>query len=374
MIGRRETKAGVRYDVRLRDPDGRVYTRTFPTKKAALDYEAAERTDQARGLWYDSRRGRILLADFVEQWQGTVVNLRPSSQARDASYIRTHILPAFGSRPIGSITPMDVRTWVADLSTRRAPATVTKALQILRKVMRVAVEDGVLQSNPAGDISPPSIPRVEMRYITPEQVVDLADAMDARYRAVVYLGAYGGLRAGELFGLRGRDVDPLRNRVDVRENVVEVHGRLYHGEPKSDRSRRSVPLPTAITSILTDHMKQCATGPDDCIFTSPRGEPVRLNLWRRRFWYSACVATGLGEVTRDNNKRDHYTGLRIHDLRHTAVAFWISAGASPKEIADRAGHRSVSTVLDRYGHLLPGSEEKVNDALDVIFRAARKGD
>jgi len=53
---------------------------------------------------------------------------------------------------------------------------------------------------------------------------------------------------------------------------------------------------------------------------------------------------------------------------------WIAAGASPKEIATRAGHSSVVTVLDRYGHLLPGSEEKVTDALDALAEAARSRD
>jgi len=64
--------------------------------------------------------------------------------------------------------------------------------------------------------------------------------------------------------------------------------------------------------------------------------------------------------------------LRIHDMRHTAVALWIAAGASPYEIASRAGHTSVAIVLDRYGHLLPGSEERVNDALDVLARDANR--
>jgi hypothetical protein len=59
-----------------------------------------------------------------------------------------------------------------------------------------------------------------------------------------------------------------------------------------------------------------------------------------------------------------------YDLRHTAVALWIAAGATPKEIATRAGHSSVVTVLDRYGHLLPGSEERVNEALDALAEGA----
>lgn len=58
--------------------------------------------------------------------------------------------------------------------------------------------------------------------------------------------------------------------------------------------------------------------------------------------------------------------LHIHDLRHTAVSLWIAAGASPREIVHRAGQTSVSIVLDRYGHLRPGSENRVNDELDRL--------
>jgi integrase len=53
------------------------------------------------------------------------------------------------------------------------------------------------------------------------------------------------------------------------------------------------------------------------------------------------------------------------------VALWIAAGASPEEVAARAGHTSVVTVLDRYGHLLPGSEERVTDALEAMAQAAK---
>jgi integrase len=63
-------------------------------------------------------------------------------------------------------------------------------------------------------------------------------------------------------------------------------------------------------------------------------------------------------------------GLRIHDLRHTAVALWIAAGASPKEVAQRAGHISVSFVLDRYGHLFPEADTTLRSQLDDLFRAA----
>ncbi len=60
---------------------------------------------------------------------------------------------------------------------------------------------------------------------------------------------------------------------------------------------------------------------------------------------------------------------RIHDLRHTAVALWIAAGANPKEVSARAGHASVSFTLDRYGHLFPEADAALRDRLDALYVA-----
>jgi Phage integrase family len=188
-----------------------------------------------------------------------------------------------------------------------------------------------------------------MRYLAPAEVSRLADAIDPRYRAVVLLGAYGGLRAGELFGLRVPRLDLPAQRLDVVEQVVEVSGNL--GAPKTKAGRRSVPLPVVVCDALSEHLRQWPS--DDLVFTAPDGGPVRLASWRSRFFKRAVDAAGVAP-------------LRVHDLRHTAVSLWIAAGASPREIASRAGHTSVSIVLDRYGHLLPGSESRVNDELDRL--------
>ena len=93
------------------------------------------------------------------------------------------------------------------------------------------------------------------------------------------------------------------------------------------------------------------------MFRSATGMPLRLTNWRRRAWYPAVKKAGL-------------VVLRVHDLRHTAVALWIEAGASPKEVSARAGHTSVSFTFDRYGHLMPSSEDRVNDALDALATGA----
>jgi integrase len=166
-----------------------------------------------------------------------------------------------------------------------------------------------------------------------------------------------------MFGLRTGRVDSLRRRIEVAETLVEVSGHLHFGPPKTRAGHRSVPLPRVAVAALDSHILNYPA-PDGLVFTAPEGGPLRLASWHRRFWLPAVNAAGVSP-------------LRPHDLRHTAVHYRFyrslpvfAAGATPKEIATRAGHSSVVTVLDRYGHLLPGSEDRVNSALDALAEDA----
>ena len=95
-------------------------------------------------------------------------------------------------------------------------------------------------------------------------------------------------------------------------------------------------------------------GPADAyVFTAEKGGVLRTSNFRIKVWLPAVRAAGLAP-------------LRPHDLRHTAVALWIAAGANPKEVSVRAGHTSVSFTLDRYGHLFPGHDTELRDRLDAM--------
>ena len=252
-----------------------------------------------------------------------------------------------------------VRAWVAELDgSGLAPSTTAKAVHILAKILRFAVQARIIPSSPCDGVRLPRIERAEMRFLTAAEVDALANAIHPRYRATVLLAAYGGLRAGELFGLRAKRVDLLRRTVSITETVVDVGGHLHFGPPKTRAGHRIVPLPRVAAEPLADHLTTYARKPEDLVFTAPDGGPVQLNLWRQRFWAPAVRKAGL-------------VHLRPHDLRHTAVALWIAAGANPKEVATRAGHSSVSFALDRCGHLFPGSEQTLNDALDALADASR---
>ena len=101
--------------------------------------------------------------------------------------------------------------------------------------------------------------------------------------------------------------------------------------------------------------------PEELVFAGPQGgRAAGRRCSGARFWRPATRAAGLD-------------GLRIHDLRHTAVALWIAAGANPKEVAARAGHASVSFTLDRYGHLYPEADLTLRERLgrDLVGQRRR---
>jgi hypothetical protein len=151
----------------------------------------------------------------------------------------------------------------------------------------------------------------------------MAGTIQPRYRALVLVGAYGGLRIGELAGLRRGRVDLLHGTVQVAEIVVEVGGVLHIGPPKTRSSRRTVGLPRFVVEELAAHL----AGPADLeafVFTAPQGGPLRVTGFRARVWRPATRAAGLDE-------------LRIHDLRHTAVALWIAAAPTPRRSTPRPG-------------------------------------
>jgi hypothetical protein len=188
-----------------------------------------------------------------------------------------------------------------------------------------------------------------------DRVVRISFCKVAEYQAR-FVGAYGGLRIGELAGLRRSRIDLDAGVVDVAETVNELKGRLAIGPPKTKASRRKVSLLPGVVEELAEHLRHPGR-PTDFVFRARGGQVLRVS--------NSAATSGGPAVTAAN-----LDGLRIHDLRHTAVALWIAVGASPKEVAQRAGHTSVSFVLDRYGHLFPEADTALRSRLDDLFRAA----
>jgi integrase len=241
-----------RWQARYRDPTGRLHTapQTFAARPEAARFLAQVQTDLARGEWTDPRAGRVAFEEWAARWQETTTNLRPNTKALHIYLLRRFLLPAFGSTALADIDLMAVRTWLAGLEAAPvSPNTVAKAYRLLARIMDTAVEAGVLLRNPCSVKGAATERAAEMRVATVAQVAALAEAIQPRYRTLVLVAAYAGLRWGELVGLRVKRVDLLHGRIAVAEQATgdsralhlgpaEDGGRQAHRDPAGGRGHR----------------------------------------------------------------------------------------------------------------------------------------
>ena len=339
--------------------DGRSERRAQAQAEAELDRISA---DKQRGDYLDPRAGKVRFADVAEDWLAALMKRTRTVQGYE-SLLRRHVLPAFASRPVGSIRTSDVRRFLA-LTQRdgAAPGTVRNAYRVLKSVLDAAVDDDLIRTNPCAALRREDLPRsarIEMSFLDAEEVARLADAIRAPYGVLVYFAAYAGLRAGEIGALRMEKVDLLHGAVRVTESVSAVKGGYQFVPPKT-YEERSVRLPAFLVSLLREYLEtQPAKGPRDYLFTDEDGGHLRHGTWYTRRFKPAVRAASLPD------------GLRFHDLRHTCAALLIADNVHPKVICDRLGHSTIQVTMDRYGHLLPSLEEAAIAGLDKTYLAAQ---
>ena len=177
------------------------------------------------------------------------------------------------------------------------------------------MDDEILGRNPLTGVKPPPVEREEMRFLSHDDVAALVDAIDPRYRAMVLVAAYGGLRAGEIVALRARHLDLLHKTVTVVEQAQRRAGGGFELQaPKSAAGRRAVSLPKFVVDELERHLSNVSEpGPDGVVFPSPLGGYLRLENFRKRAWEPAVQRAGLAP-------------LRFHDFRVRHEAPCIRAG------------------------------------------------
>lgn len=349
----KRTRAGTTaWRARYRGPDGRERSRSFKRRIDAEQFLAGVEVAKQRGSWTDPQLARIPFEDWADMWLRTASHLKPKTMLGYESLLRSRILPAFGPMPIGEIRPLDIRTWLADLQRAGLSASRRRsAYHLVGAILRAAVEDGRLAATPCVGIKLPPLPQPDMAYLQPSELKLVLEVVEPRHRAFVEVLATGGLRFGEAAALRVGRCDLARSRITVAESLAEVGGRLHFGAPKTHQ-RRVVHLPRAVGRRLEREVE--GRGGDDLVFQGPYGGPVRYTNFASRVWKPALRAAGLPE-------------MGLHALRHTCAAMLIAQGAHPKAIQSHLGHRSITTTLDRYGHLFDDVHERLAERVDAAY-------
>ncbi len=345
---------GRRWLARYVDDQGRENTRSFERKVDAQAWLNEITATQTAGTYVAPKAGRVTVGQMHAKWLGIQGHLKETTVATRAFAWSGYVESRWSSVPVADVRTSDIRAWVQELVVAGAkPATVENALSVLRQILEMAVEDRRLLRNPCSGVKTPRRQHRSRGYLMHHQV-ELLAAEVGDYATVVHFLAYTGLRWGEMAALRVESFDMLRRRVNIRQAVAEVRGRLVWSTPKS-HERRSVPFPAFLAEPLASLM--VGKQRDDLVFTSPEGSVLRVSTWRPRVFNAA--------VKRLRKTDPAFPTVTPHDLRHTAASLSISAGANVKAVQTMLGHASAVLTLDTYADLFPDDLEHVSAALDA---------
>jgi integrase len=285
--------------------------------------------------------------------------------------VHGHLIPALGAIPLARLAPAAIQGFYAEaLSSGRLDGKGGLSAQTVRhldRTLHVALERArrlrLIATNPADDVDPPRVERRPMTTLRPEeQAALLAAACGTDLHLPVLLALATGCRRGEILGLSWSALNLDAGLLHVVRVVEQTRSGVRLKPPKSDRSRRVVPLPqTAIEALRQHKIAQAeehlrlGLGPLDLLFPRWAAAPGHFSAAFSRLADRAGVDT------------------RFHDLRHGHVSDLLAAGLHPGLVSERVGHSSVAFTLDRYAHTTPAMHAAAAEQIDLMLRRALGG-
>jgi integrase len=348
---------GSRWRARYVDAQGLEHTKAFARKSDAQAWIETETAGHVTGTWTDPKLAVVTFGVIAERWYQTKATRAPKTVAGYRSLLDTVVLPRWKDVALRDVTFEDLQSWITGLSvdgSSKRPgeglsaSRVIQAYQVVGQVLRYAVRAKHLAANPADGVELPRKPETEQRYLTHERLHRLAVAA-GRFRTLIFVLGYCGLREGEAFALRVGDVDLEARRIRVRRSVTFVTGKGLLEGPTKNHTARTVPVPKFLAPLLKTEIGGRAA--DDLLFPARRGGWLTVGELR---WVFDPAATAVDEE-----------GLTPHELRHTCASLAISAGANIKVVQRLLGHKTAALTLDRYGHLYGDDLDAVAAAFDA---------
>jgi integrase len=344
--------------------DGRKHSVYAKTRREARERLRAALTAADSGV--RPVENRTTVAAYLEHWLGTL-RLRPRTIESYADTVRRYIAPAIGTVPLAKLAPEHVERMLVDLSARGtlSPTTIRYVHTVLRIALGRALKSGRVVRNVATLVDPPAKADHELRPLAAEQVAAFLESVESDRFEALYVTAIGlGLRQGELLGLRWQDVDLEAGTVSVRYSLSVTTRTL--AEPKTERSRRTLRLPSVVLAALHERRRvqlaeRLAAGArwedNDYVFATHHGRPLMAR-----------------NVLRDLHARLESAGLprsRFHDLRHAFATMMLEDGEDLAVISKALGHSNLSTTADVYAHLTPAMLDRTAARVDAVL--ARHG-
>lgn len=292
----------------------------------------------------------LTFAEFASQWEKLVLlQHKPSTQTATRSVIKKWLLPRFGDVPMKLLTTMELQRAVGEWSSKASPKTVRNIIMVLRSMWKTAKAWSVVSHNPFEGLMLPQQTKPETRFFTIEETRRIiAETPDPRTRLFFWLAAETGMRAGELAGLRVKDVDTQQGVVQVRQSVWG--GKVQ--TPKTSTAMRAF----AISPWLAEALSRDLAGrdPEALVFSTATGRPLDPGLVVKRKLYPLLDRLGIRRAG-------------MHAFRHANATFMDALDAPMKLRQTRLGHANAELTLGRYTHAVGEDDRRLATGLGEIL-------
>jgi integrase len=301
-------------------------------------------------------------AEFAEQWVNEhQVEWRRSHIRVLQSTLQGHLLPRFGTRPVGSISKADVlafRSTLCSLPGRNhatlSPKRVNGILALMRQILGEAAERHGF-ANPMLNLKTLRLKKSDVEPFTLDEVQRMLSTVRADYRDYFVVRFFTGMRTGECHGLKWKYVDFDSRIIRIRETIV-----LGEDEyTKTDSSQRDIQMSQPVFEAL-QRQHQATARLSAYVFCNREGKPLDNKNFTDRVWYPLLRHLGLGE-------------RRPYQMRHTAATLWLASGEAPEWIARQLGHASTEMLFRVYSRYVPNLTRRDGSAIDRLLASRFSG-
>lgn len=360
---------------------GKRITRSVYGSSEKEVIEKAEQLKLLHGRGIDLAARKDTFGSWADRWLRT----RNCSQSRMNAYrnVVMHLSPYLEYTPIDSIRAADLQLIVNRIEddAHLSRTTMTVIIQSLRQIFNLAIDNRVLDYNPAQRLTVPvdAAPPAKRQPLSDEQISWIIDTPH-RMRIAAMTMLFCGLRCGEFCALRRSDIDLVSNILHVRRSITMLSGEEKEGG-KSASAVRSVPIPGILHTALEEHFAeqdaQHVRRLDPLVLPSPRsGNPFNHGTWQfawsrymdalnLKYGYPARSAPRKN-VIQLPMKIDTFTA---HQLRHTYTTLLYESGTDVLTAQKLLGHSKPSITLDVYTHLRQDSNAAEKARLDDYIAA-----
>lgn len=326
--------------------------RGFKTKKMALEWENNYKLSANANM-------DMTLGSFVEVYFRDKSGELKERSIKNKSYmIQRHILPYFEDRKMNEISPADIIQWQNTMRSKGYSQTYLRMVQNqLTALFTHASTIYSLSNNPCKKVKKMGKSDANrLDFWTRDEYERFISGMEkgSRYYVMFEILFWTGCREGEMLALTKSDIDFEKNRLSITKTYYRTEGRDIITAPKTEQSVRIIEIPRFLTEEIKKYVDTQYEFPDDARLFPVVAEAVQHKLKRE------AEKTGVKKI-------------RVHDIRHSHVAYLINQGVQPLIIKERLGHRDIKITLNTYGHLYPSQQKQVAEMLNEIKKVPTAG-